>query len=136
MNVDIQPEKVVKLIESRIINPENNYEKLIGLIENAHLENPLLNISTFEKISFHINPDQVEAYLTPTFERLSLVHPPSFECVFPIRLAGHFMVKYPSSSVALPMQLSALLIEYVVLLIQDQDTFRFKQEHVRLPNKQ
>lgn len=133
MNVDLRPEKLVKLIKSRIINPENNYVRLNGLIENAQLEKIILNISTFEQISFHINRDQVDDSLPPTFERLSLVRPPSFECVFPIQLAGHFMVKYPSSSVALPVKLSAFWIEYVAILVEKKDTYHFKNEHIRLP---
>ncbi len=135
MNVDIQLEKLVKLVKSRIIDPKNNYEKLIELIENAHLENTLLNISTFEEVSFHVNHDQVEISLTPSVERLSLVYPPSFECTFSIQLAGHFLVKYPSSNAALPMQLSAFLIEYIVIVVLDQDSYHLKHEHIRLPEK-
>jgi hypothetical protein len=135
MKVDIQLDKVVKLIKSRIIDPENNYELLRGLIENAHLEEALLNISTFEKISFFIYKDQIDVSLTPSVERLSLVFPPSFECIYPIRLTGHYLVKYPSSSVALPVQLPAFKIDYNVIIVLDQDSYRFKQEHVRLSEK-
>ncbi len=132
MSVENELKKIVKVVNSRIIDPENNYVKLVGLIENAHIENKLLNISSFEQISFNLYQDQIDFSITPNIERLSMVHPPSFECIFPILLSGYYLVKYPTSSMALPMQLSAFLIEYVVILIQDKDTYHFKNEHVRL----
>lgn len=135
MNVDLPSEKVVKLIKSRIFNPENNYKKLVGLIENSHLEKNLLNISAFKKISFQINRDQINDLSSPTFERLSLVYPPSFECVFPIRLSGSFLVKYPTSTVVFPMQLPAFWIEYIVIIVENKDTYFFKNEHIRLLEK-
>lgn len=129
---DIQIDQIVKIVKSRILDTESNYYILSELIENAHLENKLLNISTFEKISFHLNPDKIITNITPSVERFSLVFPPSYECTFPIRLEGHYLVKYPSSNVALPMQIPAFTIEYIVILVKDQDSFQLKHEHIRL----
>jgi len=135
MSVELELKQIVKLVNSRIIDPENKYVKLVDLIKDAHLENKLLNISSFEQISFNVYHDQIDFSIAPIIERLSMLFPPSFECVFPILLSGYYMVKYPTSSVALPMQLSGFLIEYVVILIQDENTYHFKNEHIRLSEK-
>lgn len=129
---DIQVDQIVKLVKSRILDTESNYYVLSELIENAHLENKLLNISAFEKISFHLNPNKVITNNTPIVERFSLVFPPSFECTFSIYIEGHYLVKYPSSNVALPMQIPVLAIEYIAILVKDKDSFQFKHERIRL----
>lgn len=114
------------------MDPESHYKILTNLIERAHFEKDILRISAFEKVSFQLDAKTLAADFLPSIERLSLVEPPSYECVFPIFFSGYYLVKYASSNVPFPMQVFDLAIEYSVIIVQYPEYFTFTQEKVEM----
>jgi hypothetical protein len=132
MEASDQNNELIKIVKSLIQGDANRYSRLESLIEKAQLEKSLLNISSFENISFHINKKQVIFLPDEEIHRLSLVHPPSYEVNLPIQVAGYYYVKYSNSNVKLPMQLPIFSVLYSCIAIKQKKSFLFQNEEVKL----
>jgi len=132
MDATDQNNELIKIVKSLIQGDANRYRRLESLIEKAQLEKSLVNISSFEKISFHINKKRVIFLPDCSVHRLSLVHPPSYEITLPIQIAGYYYVKYANSNVKLPMQLPIFSIIYSCIAIKQKSSFLFQNEEVKL----
>lgn len=132
MDTENQYIELLQKVKSQIIGESSNYKKLVTLIENTQMVDFLLNISTFEKISFHINKQHLEILPEISIDKLSLVYPESFDVRIPIRLSGYYLIKYPNSQYEIPKQIPLFRIEYCCIMVSDNNNYLFKNEHIRL----
>jgi len=121
-------------IKERINDLENGSQRLKALLATAEIEKDLLNIATYENISFCTNGNSVKQVGNIEFDRLSMVHPPSFVFSVKLQIAGYFNVKYKSAKTSLPMHIEPFDVNYSGIAIQHENELEIKNESIKVDN--
>ncbi len=132
MGSTVNEEQLANLLHDRLFGRPDQRALLESLIDKAGLYRSLLNLPTHLSVAFRLEKAQPDAGARPTFDRLVLVIPESFEAECPVRISGHFMVTYKHAKEPLPNQVPAFRIIYAAVMITGTEKVLFRNEQVRL----
>jgi hypothetical protein len=126
-------EEIKNFIFKRIMSQGDDFEVLKALIMIAAPAQKILKVKSYEKMTFHPKKNGVKPLDDVLIERLSLVHPPSFECALRLKINGYFKIKYKSSAIPLPMPVEPFDAIYIGIIVQSEPVFTIRNERIILP---
>jgi len=128
-----EQEEIRNLILNRTLKEEDSYQVLQHLINMTASTQEILRVKSYESLTFHLKKNGVKPQGNVQVDRLSLVHPPTFECSLHLKINGYFKIKYKTTPVSLPMPVEPFEAIYRGIFVQSEQGFLVRNEQVILP---
>ncbi|MBN2175401.1 MAG: hypothetical protein JW731_14815 [Bacteroidales bacterium] len=126
-------DEIFQFLIQPLTSEESGYQKLTHLINRTCFSNNIFRLNNLERIDFVPKKGFVKPVGNLKLERLTLVHPPSFEFTQQIELNGYFQIKYKSSTLGIPRKVEPFIANYTGVIILKENGFSIKNESVELP---
>ena len=132
MHASFDEKGLLEAVGARLLDGHGASGRLGFLIDVANIHGSLLHLSKFESIRFRPDPAAIKPLKPPSFDRLVLVLPPSYEVNWMISVAGYFDIAYKNLVNPVPHRAGPFRILYSAVIVMQEGQATFRNEQIKL----